>query len=159
VVEPANAVFRQSVIMTVPWFSLGETVEAPYVRAWTSPGIEGIPEGLWELTTVTSRLPDSVQFNVARGGTYWAGTWEENPARVPQSDSSVACTDAVDASGQSYSSLDVCADGSGCRASGCFAEYCGFQSDRSTVCRPASALVSRFGCRCRCVTALCQWVR
>ena len=150
-IEPFNRLFNVPVELHLPWYSLGVTVLTEDLRAWSSDGAEGIPEGLWDATTVTGHLPGHVQLGIVRGGYYWAGEWDDDPLREAVSDVGSPCLEAD-------SRLSECQADAACLATGCMHEICGSVTE-VTSCLQSPAVQAKFGCRCRCASAVCQWVQ
>lgn len=151
VIEPAGRLFAQAVSLSVPWFSLGETIPTSQVRGFVSNGPRGIARGLWQRVDVAPQLPRQVRIPVQSGGVYWAANFESNPDRTPNEIFAEPCSGT-------NATLAPCESATACRPTGCLGEVCGL-APTSTSCRPSSASRARFGCGCRCVFEQCQWVQ
>lgn len=150
-IDPLGVEFRNPLVLGLPFYPLGDTVEAPAVRGYTAPGVEGIAAGLWESVEPRPDLPVRVELDADHAGVFWAATAEQNPARKPADVLGEPCVDAE-------ADLAACAKGD-CGVSGCLGEFCGQDPGHRSSCRPSLAVSAHFGCDCRCGQGLCQWVR
>jgi hypothetical protein len=153
-IEPYGPLFANAVTIELPWYSWGETISSDLVRGWTSPGLDGVPSGLWTVTTATLAGEARVRLEALDGGIYWAGTYEEDPLRSPEESEIVG-----DPCAAASSDIQACEADASCAPRGCLGDRCGAGPDTATLCRPAATMPAHLGCACRCRPAICQWVR
>lgn len=152
-IEPQNQSFQNDVTLQLPWSTLGDDPEPTdeEVQIFYAPTLSALEEGLWDEVDTFISLGQKLTFTITSGGYYWAGTWEVNADRTPDTTFGEICTieDRVP---------DSCDSDVECVVSGCLGEICGNVA-QATVCRQSSESVDRLNCACTCSAGRCQWIQ